>query len=320
MSMNPQELENILRLANKNISEGVFYEPRMYFDIVNFTGQNQREFGNPSIFRNGEKYPVRITHLCFAMREQDNVNQQDPVAGDERMVARYGLRIRQHDSYYMNVDFAPLAIWQNCHTAPVQSISQGQSTWKFDKPFILSSRDTMAVEGILEPLTQLTPGPRRVTVAFTGYGLLSKRPYFRSGFRNLDVGQPSQGFPADNYRNDGAEPIAITEMTVFCANPDQYQNPAGDIRAVRLRVRQVGNGTNQWWVNGPVPPVTANPWAPGTVWGPTTGRAVVHKLPREMSWEPNEGFSIELANLAYDPLVPRQDQVVISALGYIVVT
>lgn len=315
--MDQQELQNILRLANKNLSEGVFYEPRMYFDIVSFDGSSQREFGGPSIFRNGEKYPVRLTHLLFAMREQDNVSQQDPVAGDERMVARYGLRIRQHDSYYMNADFPPLAIWQNVPSAPAQALSQGQSTWKFDKPFILSARDTMNVEALLEPLTE--QGTRKVTVAFTGYGLLSKRPYFRSASRDLAQGVPATGFSTDAYRNDGAEPIAITEMTVFCANPDASTNPAGDIRAVRLRVRQVGNGTNQWWTNGPLTPA-ANPWAPGTVWAPTTGRAVVHKLPEELSWNPGEGFDIELSYLAYDPQAPRVDQVVVAALGYIVVT
>ena len=83
--------EYLHRLAQRELVEGRLYEPRLYFDPFTFDGSTEVVYAHPSIFRNGEKYPLRITHLLMAAA-YEAAGQQIPGAGGERKVQRDGLR------------------------------------------------------------------------------------------------------------------------------------------------------------------------------------------------------------------------------------
>lgn len=308
-----------------NVCEGVAYEPRLYFDQFVFEVGARVAQGNPDIFRNGEQFPIWITHVIAMMRGFDaaQLSAQTPEIGDERLVQNYALRIKGHDTYYMNGDPVGLPTWHNVRIAGSDPISRSTASWLFEKPVVLGQRDVFRVTAqLLNVAAAAGGGPRLVTVSFDGIGMLSKRPYRLAGDINLaDTAATPIG--TDNFRNDGAEPIVITSMNVQCNSAAAAANPAGDIQQVSVQVRQNGNGTGQNWSFGPIPAGGggATILAPGALWGPSMGRAVVHRLPGNgWLWQPGQGLDPELHANAVAQARIAEEAVFLGFSGFVVIT
>ena len=299
--------ENVIALARENIDAGRIVEPRVFYDsLVMPTTAGIIAQGNPDVFRNGEQFPIRITHMLAAYRPSSNAVSGNP---DERIIQRANLRISQHDHFYMNRDFVPLPLWSNVVVAGHEILQQQTATWHFDRPFIVATRDSMLVRLVLEFAT--ASGIRTGGVSFTGYGLVSKQPIFVGATASLTGIAPVQ-LPTDRFRNDGAEPWVITDMAISCTAEDTASG-AGDIRQMRLQVRQVGNGTNADWCVGPIGAVPL-PECPAVLFGKTTGRAVTHQIPGGgWLWEPGEGVTIE----ATESVASGGESLAIGLLGHI---
>jgi hypothetical protein len=308
----------VSRLSSKYGIKPSIQEPRLFWDRVTFDGVNARGLVSPDgNFSNGFKYPVQIRYIMAAMLEDDAYPPSTPVIGDERMTQRYGFRVLDHGSFYMNGDVIPLPLYHNQTTAAPDFVGQSSATWCFDRPFRLATRDSMQIEVSLEFATGTT---RTVSATFEGYGEISKVPYIFTGDVSITAADGTNviAIPADFFKNEGLEPVVICTLTLTCGPDDADTDPTGDIRDLNVSFRQVGYGTNQDWVQGPVTPV-AFPRIPAVLCGISQGRCVVHKLPAEgWIWEPGEGVTIQVEQL-FTP--SRAGEVVLIGMaGHILVT
>lgn len=304
----------IHKLAKRNLAEqsAILCEPRCYYDVFTFPLGTEVVFGNPDVFRNGERFPLRITHLTMAMLYTGD-DQETPPLGDERMVQRYGLRIKAHGTYYQNSVFTPLPLYANVPVATSPVTSTAQATWKLDKPFIMANRDAMEimVQLIVAPSVGTT---ERVTASLEGIGFYSKQPkVFRGTLEISDAGQHT--LDIDQFRNDGTEPFELHQITIHQAAPATRSDPIGNVANVRFRMRNNGNGTNQWWTLGPT---TGSQFVPAPLCGIGVSRAVVHKLPGDgWLWYPNEGVLPEVRS--FDTTRAAGESVLLGFVGYIAV-
>jgi hypothetical protein len=296
-----KDIEQLVRLAKLRVEEGVIHEPRGYCDIIALNQQDSVGLatnGDAGIFRNGEKYPVKITHMCMATGYLDQTDDEDQI----RNIQRISINMRAHDAYYMNRASLPAPLWGNKVVAGNDMINFGTSAWRFSEgrfvdqggSFILSTRDTLRVTArVLAPVEE-NVGALPVTVSFTGYGLQSCRPYILSSTSNLTNDGQVVDLDVDDYRNDGGEPIMITDMTASIAGDTVNTNLdlTGNIYRLQLQVSQAGNGTNQDWFSGPIFGNPETPFAPAQLLGITSGRAIVHEFPVPMVWEPGQGVSL----------------------------
>lgn len=302
-------IDYLVKMAAKNVKQGVIEEPRVFFDIVQLDDSTVIVAGNPDVFVNGEQFPIRLTHMSMALVP----DFAQSVGLDERYIQRAGVRLKFHDQYYQSRDFVAAPLWLNKVVAAASAVTQGTSGWTFDRPVILSARDSLLVQVELNTAPSVS---REITVSFTGTGLLSRRPYFFSGAVNLDNANPTT-IPTANFRNDGTEPVALTDMTVHCSADFDDQSGQGDIRYARISVRQVGNGTQADWFQGPTVPSPIER-IPATLLGYTNGRALVHQFPGEgLLWEPGEGISFDMQSVSD---AASGLDVGISLCGYISIT
>jgi hypothetical protein len=143
---------------------------------------------------------------------------------------------------------------------------------------------------------------------------LSKRPYFLNSQVQLTDVVPVNMTTVD-FRNDGSEPIVVTDMTMNVAGEIENVDPTGSIGRVSIQIRQIGNGTNANWFDGP--PVGPGMRMQGTLLGVTSGRAVVHQFPGDgLIWEPGEGITLEAQLLAPN----TTSRLTVAFSGYIMVT
>lgn len=311
----PEDAQEYLRkLAEMNACEGVAHEPRVYYNRFDFSAitdvtvqQSLRTvMADPSVYYNGESTPVRITHIVAAM---DPIGTDEgspplaPVVGDERIIQQIGMRVRAHDTYYMNRRFLPLPLWHNTCSAMPQAVTQGTSAFKFAHPIALGQRDALLVDAIL---SQVPAGneARIVGVSFSGVGAASKRPYRLSSTLTLSDLTETR-FDPNDLKNDGAEVILIDQMVLYCSSTRLDNNPAGDIRELNVRISQTGNGTNIGWLKGgPIGAGGVVPACPASILGAYAGRCVVHTLPAD-GWlfQPGQGVTVELFHMNQD----RQD-------------
>lgn len=323
------KVEQVIRTAEENLCKGVILEPRFYFDELavpsGIDATNRLVRSHDGVFKNGEDYPVRITRMVAALRLRDEVQTDEngdplpePAAGavveDERLLQRIGVRLSLHGTDYMSRDFSALPLWHSRPSAMAGAVAMGLSSYRFDVPWVLSARDTLKVNVQLD--YNLAPNnaviTRKVVVAFTGYGIQTKRPYYKAGEIDLATTLRATIRPSA-YRNDGDEPICITDMTVHCSAGLDDPNPQGDVRYCRVQVQQVGNGTQAGWVSGPSP---SQDLMPGTLFGLTAGRAVVHEFPRPLIWEPGEGLHAEAQSLVDNLYSSQSGGNVVLALGF----
>lgn len=286
-----RDIDWMVKLAQKNICNGIIEEPRVFYDTFQLLADGLVSEGQRGVFINGEQFPIRITHLSSAIRP--NFQQQSGL--DERQIQRMGLRLTFHDQYYQARQFVPVPLWSNKVVAGPAPTTTAFVSKVFDRPTILSARDSLRVTVALEATP--TPGTSRpVNVTVTGVGLESGRPYFFASGVSLVDTVPRVLNTAD-FRNDGTEPIALTDMVYSCGSEDTDAVGAGDIRFLRVQVRQIGNGTQADWFIGPTSPVLAE--CPASLLGITEGRAIVHRFPGDgLIWEPGEGIIVQGAALS----------------------
>lgn len=308
----------LVKLAADNLCRGIIEEPRAYYDRLTFdpTISNAPTFGASNTFLNGERHPVRLTHMTAAVAYVDEAGN---TAQDERLIQRMRLRMRHHDYFYMRNQFVPLPLWNNTHTAAADVVSFGTSAWFFERPLVLSARDALEVSVQLEDNPPDEDGNVPVSVSFTGVGLYSRRPYFLFGDVTI-ADDTIVNIAMDNYRNDGAEPILITDMTTNVGNQLGLDDPTGDIRRARVRVWQNGNGTNADWFQGPTGTALPIEMIPASLLGVRSGRAVTHRFPGDgLIWEPGEGIQIAVNHSGITQGVFPDVQLDIALLGYIAV-
>jgi hypothetical protein len=308
-------VDYIVALSQRGfIRKGIINEPRCFYDLVDLHANRTVTFGTPGVLVNGEQFPVRLTHMLASVAYLNNV-LPTPAVDDEINAQRIAMRLKFHDQYYMNAAFLPLPIWGNKVVAAADSVSPGTSHWDFvanGQPFVLSARDTLLVSLNLNDFANPVSAVP-VTVAVTGFGALSHRPYLLSSQVLLST-VIAVNMSTVDFRNDGSEPIIITDMTVNVAGEIEDADAIGSIGRVSIQIRQIGNGTNANWFDGP-------PTNPGrmqaTLLGVTSGRAVVHQFPGDgLLWEPGEGITLEAQLLA--PNVTSR--LTLGFSGYIMVT
>lgn len=309
--------EHLVKLGKYNVCEGREYEPRLFYELFTFPLGRQVVFSEDGVFKNGNEWPIRITHILAAMRPAVSIPSPAvaPNQGDERLIQRYGLRIKGHDTFYMSDLFTPFPLWHNVESGVSDSVLRGTSVWKFDQPWPLASRDTIQVDVQLQNAPTANTN-RRVGITFHGYGDKSKRPYQFPSYTTLtDV--TSTQLPVDNLRNAGGEVVWITEMEVFCSAENTASNPAGDISQLLLSIRHLGSGTQRPWNIGPT--VVVLPRAPALLYGPSMGRAIVHRLPKGgWLWQPDEGVQPEI--FSFDTTRSVVEGVWLGMLGYMILT
>ncbi len=328
MQENTPEYEAyLIKLASTNIANGVIEEPRLFTERLQTTQDSGPVTADPAVFVNGEKFPVRIMYMSMNVvgREAD---QAPGYAGGflgENYAQAVGLRLRFHDQFYMRPEFSPLGNWGTQINASSDANNLFTSSHKTWRPVVLSARDSLEVRaraapgvfgGVIEPNPEV---PWRVTATATGVGIFSKRPYFLSSTLNLNDLTVRQ-FDGLDFKNDGAEPILITDMT-YSAVIDALGLPnsgaASVAPLVEVGCRQIGNGTNASWViNGPGQPNLA----PIPNWGTYSGRALIHRFPGQgLIWEPGEGIDLAVTNLGFALQNDVTIDTTISLVGYIAI-
>lgn len=303
MVMDDRIKDEIYLQAKQNVCDGVLYEPRMYCDIFRLTAQTAVA-GSPDVFRNGEENPVRITNMMAAIR---STSVSSP--SDDRRIQRVGVRLRDHDDWYMSPEFVPMPHLHNVVTAPVDTMAQNVASWTFERPVLMAKRDAFEVKIALDAAIPSSDGTAQIAVAFHGVGALSRKPKQLTGYveyENAD-GTRLKTIPTDYYRNRGSEPLEIN-MIVISAGPGSTASaPIGTIRNTRLSVRQIGSGTLTRWTICPVTSVPTNPLIdqtiPAVLWGQSVGRCLIHRFPDASNgqpgwlWYPNQGLQPELQSL-----------------------
>lgn len=256
--------DDLVVLAKSNVCSGVIEEPRVFTPT-------------DGVFRNNEKFPVRITHLVMNPQPSEGIH----FAGTD-------INIRMFDHTYLVRGLTlPAFLFANTVLGASDVITRNSAAWKFERPFILSSRDSMEVR------IQVTSGigeGRQVQVTFTGIGAQSKRPYFLCGEATL-TDTDAITMDVEQFRTDGTEPIVITDVVVTCGayldGEGLVGGDQGDISLVNINIRQLGNGTGQWWAST----TGAVPMVPALLWGISSGTAIVHRFAGDgLIWEPGEGL------------------------------
>jgi hypothetical protein len=293
----PNYVDYIVALSKRGfIRKGIINEPRVFYDVVELNANQTVTSGTPGVLINGEQFPIRLTHMLASVAYLDSADAVDP----EINIQRIGMRLTFHNQNYMNSQLLPLPLWGNKVVAAAESVSFGTSHWDLvanGQPFILSARDTLIVSLHLnDAVSPASAVP--VNVALTGFGALSKRPYLLNSQALLADLNPVNMTTVD-FRNDGSEPIIITDITVNVAAEIESIDPTGSIGRISIQIRQVGNGTNANWFEGPPAPTGMRMQA--TLMGVTSGRAVTHQFPGDgLLWEPGEGITLEGQLLGLD--------------------
>lgn len=313
---------DLVQFAARNRGEGVLVEPRFYFDFLPFPTVAQaagQEIGNTDsdAYKNGEQFPVRLTHMVVApLPTMDNQNVLRWPS--QSAVQDMFLRVERFGEFYMNERLIRAPAWMNKVIAPPTSMNNGVVTHRFAQPLVLSSRDSLRVEleapytftGVNFPPYNLSTDDvsdlvLEITVQVTGIGMKSGRPYFYSG-QARPAGAVYAIDPAQ-LQNTGNEPVVVTEMTVFAGysgifTPAEGQTlaPTGtnlvDARFFRINVRQNGNGTQAYWMRGPVyPDLVAR--MPLCLLGTDVNNCVVHEFPGDgLTLEPGELLRVKGAS------------------------
>jgi hypothetical protein len=205
-----------------------------------------------------------------------------------------GVKLVYHGQEYMARDFAVAPLWLNKVVAAPPAVAFSQSAHRFFEPWLLTARDTMRVQ--VQLLS--TPGSAvRASVSMTGFGLDSRRPYFKSADISL-ANTTLATLDPSLFRNDGDEPIVMTDMTAHLSGEQNANDPQGDIRFLRVQINQVGNGTNSEWFKHSTAAGTPALMLAQNI-GTMSGNVIVHELDKETPfyWEPGEGLNVQVQAL-----------------------
>jgi len=322
MVLDPSTIDWMITEAQRSIVEGTLYEPRAYYDIVQLPSTAAAGSvvtpGTTGAFTNTEQFPVRLTRMTISLLF--GAGETTPSFPDERLMQEVALRLRVHDSYYQSRVCARLPLWQNELPSISSVVAPGVSVWHFDRPLVLSSRDTLQIIGQI--LDGLAPS-RTVSVGFHGAGYITRRLYYLEGSKSFTASPMRFDFDQAPYRNDGSEPIVIHTMVMRVSALATALDPTGDTRAAALFASQIGNGTNAPWIHTPPLPfatpfngVTACPVA---LLGGDGGRAIIHRfIGTGLVLEPGEGVDIDAQALS-SIMSPGPVGLGVGMLGYIAV-
>jgi hypothetical protein len=77
---------------------------------------------------------------------------------------------------------------------------------------------------------------------------------------------------------------------------------SGDARRLLLSIRQIGNGTNAWWMHGPIDGSNSlpNDLMPASLLAASSGYSIVHAFAEPLAWEPGGGLDVVLQYLTGD--------------------
>lgn len=282
-----KQRDGVLKLfLEPRIAEGVIYEPRGYFDVLTIVADQPDNIvgGDGASFYNGEAFPVRITHLSFAVQTLD---------ADPRLIQRMRMRIRYHDAYYMSRFPSLIPLWANVITATPDIVAPGVSTWRFPFPLMLGQRDTIQVR--VQDVEDTGTFERDISAAYWGVGTRSKRPYQLTMLAPRSIDDNGvHTLDATGFRNDGSEPVAVQGTAVQVNALSGANDQTGDSRPFAVQMRQIGNGTNTDWFQGPQTPPWNGRGIPAALLGVTGGRAIVHELPYPgFLLMPGDGFIVD---------------------------
>ncbi len=358
---------DLIQFASRNRGDGMLIEPRFFYDVLNFeniegTGPytTVAQNSDPDSFKNGEQFPVRLTHMIVSPQHLLGTLDENPTVVIERpsTVQQLTLRVERYGEYYMNEQYIRASAWHNVPNAQPYNLASGSVTHKFFQPLVLSARDSLRIDfEIVYPgvTNAIVPAPNAITdlrlnetlggesttyappsivVQLTGVGMRSGRPYMLAGPARPTTNAGQTIFSVDPalLQNIGMEPIALTDMTVV--GNTSYTVAGGtltglmpDVRMFRMQVRQQGNGTQGDWFRGPKYPTPINRMPLG-LFGTDLGNAVVHRLPGDgISLDPNEVVRVTAQNSAYGaPTLDGSDTLLyprqynVGFAGYIMVT
>lgn len=301
------------------------FEPRVYFQEYVFADDQRMAFPDPVAWRNGEQFPVVITHITAAMRGSRIVgDEQNPREGSPVLINNYGLRINSHDTFYQSPQMIQLPAWHNVRNASSDVVTPGTTTWVFDKPFLLGNRASFKVQVKLEraPVdAQQAPSQRLVGVVFDCLGKITGRPYRLADTRDVDDTSIAT-FSSSRLQNQVAEPLEVLSVTFTCGS--EQPGYAGDITQMRVRISCDGTGSNQSWSHGGGVTPFPHEFVPATLLGVTSGICVTHRIPGA-GWlfDPGQGVdpAVEFLYLDLaDRVRTTEEAVMIGMLGYTVIT
>ena len=323
MVLGSATIDWMIREAERSLVEGTLYEPRCYFDLIQLASTappGPIVPGTTGAFTNTEQFPVRITRMTVSPLFSVEQGGAQSVL-DEQLLQQLALRLRVHDSYYQSRVPARIPLWQNELPTIPDVVAPGVSVWHFDRPLILSSRDTLQVIG--QMLDRTSGDERTISVGFQGVGYITRRPYYLEGSADFTAAALRTNFDQAPYRNDGSEPIVIHTMVVRVSANALALDLTGDTRFGGLFVSQIGNGTNAPWIQPP-PAAFANPFnaitmCPASLLGGDGGRALIHRfVGTGLVLEPGEGVDIDAQNLGVT-ISPGPIALAVGMLGYIAV-
>lgn len=302
---------DVFAYAQPSLCKGNYYEPRWLYNSVDLPAGGD-VLVDANTFRNGERWPVHLTHILWAIRDRDS----EAFSTDEREIQNVACRLHGHDTYYQTVDYTLLPLWHTARVALPTPIGFGESSVYFLRPILLPTRAAMRCNVSLEQ-AELDGVTRRVGVSFHGQGNKSRQPRIL-GQQLLDLAAAdSNTLITDiaDFSNDGYEDIVLTSMSVFCSAPSNAVGAAviGNIRRARVALSMTGGSGNDFTLTPSTsPPIRG---CPASLLGVSGGRAIVHEIPQG-GWilQPNRAFNMELRSLSASAL-----QVVTAAFGYAII-
>lgn len=315
----------LTQLRKRNLVDGVAFEPRLYFDKYTFAPGQVQSLGSREAYRNRGEYPVRITHITAIMDlpPDPETVEGDLTQGDERLLHRYGMRVISNDTPYMADIAVPIPTWANKPVAGPAALARSGATWLFGCPWVMANDDTFQVD--IEQLVSRGAVGRNVSVGWQGTGRLSGRPYsIMTSTPEPTLSTSRVALPADVTRNEGAEPIDLTQMTVS-VGPFLDQAEVSDAREVLINFKKSGNGTHEQILKGPkLSSGPGIPRVPVPLLGTGVGRAMVHALPWDIfddarGWVlyDGQGLDVELTN--FDTSRPVEESVWVAMVGYAII-
>ncbi len=336
---------DIIQFASRNRGEGVLIEPRFYYDRLDFTSTLVSEQAlpysqevpqtDPDSYKNGEQFPVRLTHMIVAPALMQETSDNAVVFTRSSLAQKLMLRVERYGEYYMNETHIRASAWHNVACAPPANVGESLVSHTFFQPVVLSARDSLRVdiEAIYPAASQQMfippPGATQevllnsvpvdglgatlggeVYVALGGGGTRYGRPYVLSGGARPTTEGGLTFFSVDpsQLQNIGNEPIALTSISVNAAvktifDPNNQPTPGRiyDTRFFRVRIRQQGNGTQANWFRGPTFPQLIDRM-PLSMLGTSINTAVVHRFPGDgIQLDPGEFVRVTGLNEKYGP-------------------
>lgn len=329
-------IDALVREAAKNLDRGVIAEPRVYYNAwapAN-TLLNVPRRSTAQAFMNGEQFPVRITHAT--------VNSRSPLERElspwpvDTNIFDWKIRFKHHDQAYPSGRPLLVPNLHNCNIGLAHFVNDSAVHYEFERPYVMTPRASLRIEWAAPGTLDFTEALFSTTVTLIGVGMYSFRPYVLSDSQSLVFYAQREAslirgmFNPENLRNDGQEPIAITDL-VFSTGVTDTVEARGNVpdyalqmplSEIGLRIRAQGDNTGANWTTFPAlesadAPVRPFPkeFVTARLLGKDGGRAVTHRFPGEgVTIEPGDEIIVEMTQLR--ELHPEA-MVEVALLGYI---